>query len=331
MSGNSLAFSTGTRVDSAAKHIMACKIDTQMMKAYAGREGVTLHDLDHQKLDFLTEKDDLVLNACQKLFRSSDGAFHAYPPVISHLGKCTPHLSFFMQWLYSLKGHNIWSVISELRAAGVGSLSAKVSAVYVRYGLVGQTSMLVTQVDAERILVDALPVNDPTTYKLFNIELAETALFQMQGYALGRAFASSISGDTVFSVLIGGCATVINGHFPMHTGQLVQWYFGCEKDNFYLTTDYMNVAGGANIALLAGGRKQQRAIVRPGGVLTSAMKRRRLEEPKRKEGCFIFPKGFVPDEDGQYHMGDRMRVFAKCINGGNAFEPVDIMIMTQSL
>ena len=93
----------------------------------------------------------------------------------------------------------------------------------------------------------------------------------------------------------------------------------------------MNGAGGANIALLAGGRKQQRAIVRPGGVLTSAMKRRRLEEPKRKEGCFIFPKGFVPDEDGQYHMGDRMRVFAKCINGGNAFEPVDIMIMTQSL
>jgi hypothetical protein len=37
MSGNSLAFSTGTRVDSAAKHIMVCKIDTQMMKAFAGR------------------------------------------------------------------------------------------------------------------------------------------------------------------------------------------------------------------------------------------------------------------------------------------------------
>jgi hypothetical protein len=39
----------------------------------------------------------------------------------------------------------------------------------------------------------------------------------------------------------------------------------------------------------------------------------------------------VPDADGAYHLPDRMRVFAKCINGGNAFEPVDIMIMTQNL
>jgi hypothetical protein len=329
MSGNSLAFSTGTRVDSAAKHIMACKIDTQMMKAFAGRDGVTLHDLDHQKLDFLTEKDDLVLNACQKVFKSSDGAFHAYPPVISHLGKCTPHLHFFLQWLHSLRGHNIWLVINELRAAGGASLHAKVIGVYARYLDVAQTSMLLVEVDAERQRLAALAPADPI-HKLFNMELEETALYQMQGYALGRAFASSISGDTVFSVLIGGCATVINGHFPMHTGQLVQWYFGCEKDQFHLTTVYTNGAPRVVVAKIAGGRKQQEAAD-AAGLRTAAMKRRRLEEPKRKEGCFVFPKGFVSDSDGAYHLPDRMRVFAKCINGGNPFEPVDIMIMTQSL
>jgi hypothetical protein len=61
------------------------------------------------------------------------------------------------------------------------------------------------------------------------------------------------------------------------------------------------------------------------------MTRRRLEQPKRLEGNFFFPKAFVPDPDGTYHIPDRMRIFAKCINGGHAFEPVDIMIMTQSL
>lgn len=327
MSGNSLAFSTGTRVDSAAKHIMACKIDTQMMKAYAGREGVTLHDLDHEKLDFLTEKDDLVLNACQKLFKSNDGAFHAYPPVISHLGKCTAHLHFFTRFLYSLQGHDLWNAIHDLQRMP-GNACAKVMAVYIAYGHIGHTSMLLTDVTDEVARLQNLVNTNNFIIKTFIMELEETALFQMQGYALGRAFASSISGDTVFSVLIGGCATVINGHYPMHTGQLVQWYFGCEKDQFYLVTEYL-AAGG--VALVAGSRKQQVAIGGAAGALTGAMKRRRLEEPKRKEGCFVFPKGFVPDADGQYHLPDRMRIFAKCINGGNAFEPVDIMIMTQSL
>ena len=62
-----------------------------------------------------------------------------------------------------------------------------------------------------------------------------------------------------------------------------------------------------------------------------AKKKRKLEEPKREEQGFIFPKAFVPDPDGSYHLPDRMRIFAKCINGGGPFEPVDIMIMTQSL
>ena len=38
MSGNSLAFSTGTRVDSAAKHIMACKVDTRLLASVLTRE-----------------------------------------------------------------------------------------------------------------------------------------------------------------------------------------------------------------------------------------------------------------------------------------------------
>jgi hypothetical protein len=41
-----------------------------------------------------------------------------------------------------------------------------------------------------------------------------------------------MSGDTVASVLVGGMMTVLNGHFTMHTGDEVQWYFDFEADMF---------------------------------------------------------------------------------------------------
>ncbi len=33
-------------------------------------------------------------------------------------------------------------------------------------------------------------------------------------------------------MLVGGMVTVQNGHFTMHTGDQVQWYFDFEKDKF---------------------------------------------------------------------------------------------------
>ena len=328
MSGHSLAFSTGTRVDSAAKHIMACKIDSQIMKAYAGEKDVNLQGLDHAKLDFLTEKDDLVLNACQKLFKSGDGALHAYPPVISHMGKCKEHMRFFMRWLYSLKGHMMWEAINELKGLQ-GTACRKVIDLYNQYKDPTQTTILERIIDEEIASLNNGITNADPNIDIFNMELEETPFLQMQGYALGRAFASSISGGTVFSVLIGGCATVINGHFPMKTGQLVQWYFGFESGQFYANNEFIGRRG-----VQAGSRKQHFDPAGGAGGAhrpTAALKRRRMEEPKRGENHFFFPKPFVPDTDGTYHLPDRMRIFAKCINGGHAFEPVDIMIMTQSL
>jgi hypothetical protein len=43
------------------------------------------------------------------------------------------------------------------------------------------------------------------------------------------------------------------------------------------------------------------------------------------------PKPYVVAHDGTEHYGDKIRIFAKCIMGGPAFQKVDIMLMTQSL
>eukprot|EP00960_Hanusia_phi_P058018 763744-Hanusia_phi.AAC.4 len=56
--------------------------------------------------------------------------------------------------------------------------------------------------------------------------------FAFVGVSVGTAYASDLTGDNVGSVLIGGMATVLNGHFPCYTGELVQWYFDFERDEF---------------------------------------------------------------------------------------------------
>jgi hypothetical protein len=283
---------------------MACKIDSQLMKAYAGNTNATLEDLHHAKLDFITEKDDLVVNVCQKLFKSNDNAYHAYPPVISHMGKSTGHLRFFLQVLYSLEGHGIWEAVNVFRTPGGGDEVAKILQCYnnIKNGRF-QSTIQTTDIDAEIKKMTAAGFERRT----LNVELQETPFFQIQGYSLGRAFASSLSGDTVFSVLIGGCATVINGHFPMHTGQLVQWYFGFENGQFHYDNNY-TAAGGH----LMGSRMiLQNTAGQSSNML--AKKKRKLEEPKREEQGFIFPKAFVPNGYGPYHLPDRMRIFASIV------------------
>ena len=146
-------------------------------------------------------------------------------------------------------------------------------------------------------------------------ELKSMPFYQLQGYSLGRAWASPISGDTVFSVLIGGCVTVMNGHFAMHAGQQVQWYFEFEHAHFSAVHNNENVVG-------------QRIMASGFMPDVIGQKRRRLEEPVRTN--FVYPKAYVPHMGAEVY-GDRIRIFGKCLNGGGAFEPVDIMIMTQSL
>jgi hypothetical protein len=134
--------------------------------------------------------------------------------------------------------------------------------------------------------------------------------FRAQGYALGRAEASMRSGDTVFSVLIGGQMTVTNGHFPMRPGQLVQWYFDFEGNRFdndgRRSTDFI--------------KRDQTRIAK-----------RAQEETNAESSHYALPKPYVIGKNGGDHYGDKIRIFAKCIAGGQPHHKVDIMLMTQSL
>jgi hypothetical protein len=135
--------------------------------------------------------------------------------------------------------------------------------------------------------------------------------FRAQGYALGRAEASMRSGDTVFSVLIGGQMTVRNGHFPMRPGQMVQWYFNFEEKGF------------DDDGRRAPARKDDREETKLG--------KRTHAETSAESTCYALPKPYVLGVNGSEHYGDKIRIFAKCIAGGGPHHKVDIMLMTQSL
>ena len=135
-------------------------------------------------------------------------------------------------------------------------------------------------------------------------------LFRAQGYALGRAEACMRSGDTVFSVLIGGQMTVRNGHFPMRPGQMVQWYF--EFEELCFDND---------------GRRHQQTKKRE----QTGLGKRTHEETSAESTCYALPKPYVLGKNGSEHYGDKIRIFAKCIAGGAPHNKVDIMLMTQSL
>jgi hypothetical protein len=134
--------------------------------------------------------------------------------------------------------------------------------------------------------------------------------FRAQGYALGRAEACCRTGDTVFSVLIGGQMTVQNGHFPMRPGQMVQWYFNFEEMRFDNE-----------------GRRDRQNDQRT----ETKLQKRMHEETNAESKCYALPKPYVLSKTGCEHYGDRIRIFAKCIAGGAPHHKVDIMLMTQSL
>ena len=96
----------------------------------------------------------------------------------------------------------------------------------------------------------------------------------------------------------------------MRPGQLVQWYFNFEEVGFDNE-----------------GRRRVEQDARP----QNPTGKRTHEETSAESLCYALPKPYVLSKNGADHYGDKIRIFAKCIAGGAAFQKVDIMLMTQNL
>lgn len=81
----SLASATSTRVDSASKHIVPCKVNTDYMASLVGNNvDNAMRELQTNKMRYCMHKDDVVIGLGRPMYGSSvnNNRKKAYPSVI---------------------------------------------------------------------------------------------------------------------------------------------------------------------------------------------------------------------------------------------------------
>lgn len=71
----------------------------------------------------------------------------------------------------------------------------------------------------------AAPVGEDKKRRKIKHQIDNMLDFYFVGISLGLAYAHPHSGDTVASVMIGGLRTILNGHFKVHTNDLLMFYW----------------------------------------------------------------------------------------------------------
>jgi len=178
-------------------------------------------------------------------------------------------------------------------------------------------------------------------------QIEDTPFFRAEGYALGTAWASDQTGDTVSSILIGGMQTVMNGAFPCNAGEVLQWYFEFEASQFSHYTTSEKWVGERiikedplipNLAASLEFTGEQNYNSRNDNDQMS--KRRKVFNDRHDgldethKGNKFFPKPYRLCRQGhEYvdHYGDKIRIFAKCVSSARSHEMMDIMLLTQTL
>lgn len=330
----SLGSSTGTRLDSAAKHIMACKMDSKLISSWLNEQQNQDQFMHQNKLKFCMHKDEIVMNTSRR-FKDNGSNLQAYPLVLTTLGNMLDETKKFLKYLYGQPSASQFHLL-------VYSMTTRAS-------------------DYNYLWRGEIPNMNAAVQKPVTTQIEDLPDFRCQGVALGQAFASYLSGDTVASVFVGGMVTVQNGAFPMNSGDLVQWYFDFEAPSFEKADSKDNgVRSQANIEFINNKNMGRAGITIFGNVdpRTHEVGKRQKYMDERLYGgsagggsgnathgvkdssTVMRIKSYKPlkqrtanfgyDMQAVDHYGDKCRVFAKCISGGRAFDAVDIMIMTQS-
>lgn len=179
-------------------------------------------ELHVNKNKYCMFKNELVLNVSQPMFPLHSTRQYtdtkAYPNVVTTLADCpkTCHT-----WLRNLYGK-------------------RTATNFINYW---KKSSIQTNYNSAADINDVLKVPDVKNTKEFQKTVMNMPLFMAQGYALGTAWASQQTGDTVASVLIGGMQTVMNGAFACSAGDVLQWYFDFEENEFADKTKEMTFPG----------------------------------------------------------------------------------------
>jgi hypothetical protein len=308
-SGPGLPMITGTRIDSASKHQIACRIDFERMLSWVGYDHLALQ---REKLRYCMKENDLAIGCGQPIRNNEPQRTNtrnkAYPSIVVTLADIQHTALNYLIAYY----HNC--------------LNMKEKDKFVE--------------DVERTI-------DRWVGGAGNVELAKKQIqempeFFMVGVSVGTAWAHPNSGDNVATVMIGGLRTILNGAFPMQCNDEVMWYWEEERPCFRADgrriVKKIEAASGtlnssdvdrfveANLATDADDEKRRKFFDRGNGNFAAPSRDGNIKGKQK----IAYPKPFLYDDDNE-RINDRRRVFAKALCSARPFEPVDIMICRQSL
>lgn len=353
----SLASSTHTRVDSASKHIMPCKVHTDYMASLVGPDIDNAHrELQTNKHKYSVAKDDIVIGIGRPMYGSSifSAKKRAYPPVISTLGQMQAFVRRFIALQNFLTRkyddtQNLKAIALDI-IGETGAVSRINEAIgvnnFTRYANAKAASPITVKVDQHAV----------------QLQITSLMEFYFMGVSLGLAYAHPNTGDTVCSVMVGGMRTVLNGAFQIHTNDLLMFYFDDELPFFrddgsrvdrggfellFDTQDHANKTFRTISGYLCGGDVPDATNSRTG--LTQAETQRKNyydrgngnypgQAPQKVQTAKIKPyivSAFADANPGvsgvQHFPCDKARIFGKALSNAQPFENVDIMLSRQSI
>jgi hypothetical protein len=223
----SLASITGTHLDSACKHIQQCKVSFDHMLLFAE----SADELEKEKMRFCAHKDELIVGIGRPWKKAKTRTLPpcAYPKIVSNLGNINSKeddryqlpkkmITFLFHTAKDVTHRNyIIENMDNVKGFGHGER------LFFGRDLPHNENFFFdgTHSDDGKDKCKDLSSFLDRMYDYYPVGICNTI-----------AYANPRSGDTVGSVMIGGLRTVMNGHWEVHAGDLVQWYWTFEKDCF---------------------------------------------------------------------------------------------------
>lgn len=193
-----MASATSSRVDSASKHIVPTRTNTDFLLSLFESHQVdnAIKELTQNKHKYSTAQNDIVIGLGRPLFGSSINTTRkkAYPSTIATLG---PMRGEIRRWL-----------------AAQNFLVRNYMDIRAMKDQLWDVMKQAPQTPDGRLAKDILKLG-PRDAKHIQHVIENMLEMYFVGISLGFAHAHPHSGDTVASTMIGGLRTVLNGHFQV--------------------------------------------------------------------------------------------------------------------
>jgi hypothetical protein len=273
-------------------------------------------EIEDNKYRYCVHKDELVLAIGEPI--SKQDAYKktnsAYPRVISNLGM--------------MDGNDNYSKFFQLLHAHIN-----------HHALDYRSKSMITD-----FIQQKFESEDDIEFKTFMKDIKpKLYTYIPMGYAQTLGWASDRSGDTMVTVMVGGMRTVMNGDFPITTGQLIQWYWPFElvffkqdgtRSEWKDITKIDHTIGPINTHTILAAFDKEKANINASKKASETSRQQMFErsygQPSGTPKVVPRIKPYFKDYDYP-RIADEERVFAVAMSSARPHEMVDIKICRQSL